>query len=131
MPRELASICRVLRWSVPANAVFFQDGPLRVDSGVQRGDLVRLGCLGCPLPLRLEPHRNCLRCESLLWLTVLPRLWLHASSQRPLPVFCVTGVAARLPLWNAWRSWLAGGSQLRPHDCQGYLHRSRPCHRTR
>lgn len=31
---------RVLRWSVPANAVFFQDGPLRVDSGVQRGDLV-------------------------------------------------------------------------------------------
>ncbi|EFN51015.1 hypothetical protein CHLNCDRAFT_37598 [Chlorella variabilis] len=38
--RRLASICRVLRWSVPANAVFFQDGPLRVDSGVQRGDLV-------------------------------------------------------------------------------------------
>ena len=32
---------RVLRWRVPAGAVFFEDGPLRVDSGVQQGDLVR------------------------------------------------------------------------------------------
>ncbi|KAL4853752.1 Methylcrotonoyl-CoA carboxylase subunit alpha [Chlorella vulgaris] len=31
---------RVLRWQVPPGAVFFTDGPLRVDSGVQQGDLV-------------------------------------------------------------------------------------------
>lgn len=31
---------RVLRWQVPDSAVFFENGPLRVDSGVEQGDLV-------------------------------------------------------------------------------------------
>lgn len=31
---------RVLRWRVPPGAAFFQDAPLRVDSGVQEGDTV-------------------------------------------------------------------------------------------
>lgn len=37
--------CRVLRWVVPPGAAAFVNAPLRVDSGVVRGDLVRAAAL--------------------------------------------------------------------------------------
>lgn len=41
---------RVLRWRVPPGAAFFQDAPLRVDSGVQEGDTVSAHGLHLQVP---------------------------------------------------------------------------------
>ena len=48
-------LCRVLRWKAPEGAAFFQNAPLRVDSGVVQGDLVRCCCCR-------HRHRRCRRC---------------------------------------------------------------------
>ena len=62
-------LCRVLRWRVPEGAAFFQDAPLRVDSGVVQGDLVRApACLPACLLFLLLLH------VLLLLLLLLPAL---------------------------------------------------------
>jgi hypothetical protein len=118
------------RWRPPpAAAAFAWDADVRVDSGVQEGDAVRLALAAwCTviLPAKLTALVDQLAAFYLLR--------ADAPDLRRLPMrsanLAIKDAARALDnKRSAWRG--TGGPALRPHDCKGARARARPRRRTR